>query len=69
MQIKKVFLTLLMSISAFMSPIVAAHEGHDHSHWTSPILHALFLLSLAAVGLACVYALYKVVSRHHSQEP
>lgn len=68
MLLKRIFTSLLMTICALVSPLALAHEGHDHSHWTSPILHALFLLSLAAVGLACIFALYKAISRSSSRE-
>ena len=46
-----------------MSHTVQAHEGHDHSHWSSLFIHALLLLSLAASGLAIVFAIYRAISR------
>jgi len=27
-----------------------AHPGHDHGHWSSPALHAVFFLALAALA-------------------
>lgn len=34
-----------------------AHPGHDHSHWTSFGIHGLFLVGMAAVCAAVVWAL------------
>lgn len=68
MQYTRLFTLLLAAMCTLLSPLAIAHEGHDHNHWTSPLLHALFLLSLAAVGLACVLALYKAINRSSSRE-
>lgn len=46
-----------------VSLTVQAHEGHDHSHWSSLFIHALLLLSMAAAGLAIVFAIYRAISR------
>lgn len=46
-----------------MSHTVQAHDGHDHSHWSSWFIHALLLLSLAASGLAIMFAIYRAISR------
>ncbi|MEC9260404.1 MAG: hypothetical protein VYD53_03580 [Pseudomonadota bacterium] len=46
-----------------MSFVAQAHEGHDHSHWSSMFIHALLLLSMAASGLAIVFAIYRAISR------
>lgn len=38
---------------ALMTPasFVAAHSGHDHSHWSSPAIHSFLLMALvSAVG-------------------
>ncbi|MFT2090357.1 hypothetical protein [Paraglaciecola sp. 2405UD69-4] len=45
----------LSSISA----TVLAHEGHDHSHWSSDALHILFYSSLAAVAAAISFLVVK----------
>lgn len=36
-------------IGLFLSSGVLAHTGHDHSHWTSGIFHALWAIPLIAV--------------------
>ncbi|BFM08451.1 hypothetical protein [Halioxenophilus aromaticivorans] len=34
-----------------------AHAGHDHNHWSSPALHALAVMAVAAVGAGVWVAL------------
>lgn len=37
------------------TPYAFAHSGHDHSHWTSGTIHALWIgASLAVAALALV---------------
>lgn len=36
-------------IGLLLSSSVLAHTGHDHSHWTSGIFHALWVIPLIAV--------------------
>lgn len=40
-----------------------AHSGHDHSHWTSDLLHILFYASIAGVIAAISYMLIKRKSK------
>lgn len=48
-----------------LSTNVIAHAGHDHSHWTSPLAHSIFGLSiLAVVGIA----VWKIKTRSKNSE-
>ena len=62
---QRVFLRFLFIalLTLGMSFVAQAHEGHDHNHWSSMIVHALLLLSMAASGLAIVFAIYRAISR------
>lgn len=53
-----------------LSANVLAHAGHDHSHWTSPAMHALAYVAVIAVAGAGVWALrqYKAKTRGNQQE-
>lgn len=47
--------TFMKVLIAFFVPSlsVIAHEGHDHSHWSSDFIHmALFLSIIAVVAVA-----------------
>lgn len=52
-----------------LSANVLAHAGHDHSHWSSPGLHALAYAAVIAVAGAAVWALrqHRVKQRSHQQ--
>ena len=54
---------IAVAISLF-SPVLWAHAGHDHNHWTSTFLHVLFYASLFAAACACGFAVYKAVKRN-----
>lgn len=44
--------SLVLSLS---TPLAFAHVGHDHGHWTSGAIHALWIgASLAVIGLAAI---------------
>jgi hypothetical protein len=45
-----VFKKCLSLAAALLVPVsfVAAHPGHDHSHWASPAVHSFLLLALAS---------------------
>jgi hypothetical protein len=45
-----VFKKSLPLAAALIAPanFVAAHAGHDHSHWASPAVHSFLLLALAS---------------------
>ena len=47
------FLTLMITGSAL------AHPGHDHSHWSSPAVHAALLIAVAMVVGTGVWKLRK----------
>lgn len=51
---------LLVSV---LSASALAHQGHDHSHWTSSILHVLFYASIAITAAGVSYACYKLASK------
>ncbi len=55
----QVFLpVLLMAVAA----VAEAHPGHEHSHWSSPLVHALFYLAIVAAAGAGVYLLRRRAS-------
>ncbi len=41
------------------TPYAAAHIGHDHGHWTSGIIHALWIGAALAVVALSVFMLKK----------
>ena len=49
----------LMLYAAVFSSGAFAHAGHDHEHWTSGVMHALFYASLVGCAVACGFAAYK----------
>jgi hydrogenase/urease accessory protein HupE len=49
----------LMLYAAVFSAGAFAHAGHDHEHWTSGVMHALFYASLVGCAAACGFAAYK----------
>lgn len=52
--------TALASGLMLVSSIAAAHPGHDHASWESPLIHTLFYAAIAAIGVAAVSRLVKV---------
>ncbi|PHS24699.1 MAG: hypothetical protein COA83_07610 [Methylophaga sp.] len=51
---KKILKTASLAL-LLATPYVAAHSGHDHAHWTSGVIHTLWIgASLAIVALAVV---------------
>ncbi|MBT3135572.1 hypothetical protein KL866_10720 [Alteromonas sp. ALT199] len=53
--------------AAIFSSGVLAHTGHDHEHWTSGVVHALFYASIVGCAAACGFAAYKYInSKKHS---
>jgi hypothetical protein len=38
-----------------------SHPGHEHSHWTSELLHSAYYVSLFALLSTCVFLLTKVM--------
>lgn len=44
----------------FVAGVAVAHPGHDHSSWTAPLLHALWL---APIAVAAVFATYFIVKK------
>jgi len=49
----------LMLYAAVFSSGAFAHAGHDHEHWTSGVMHALFYPSLVGCAAAGGFAAYK----------
>lgn len=58
-QIKFLILTLLITLTS----VANAHPGHDHSHWMSDFLHAMFYASLAIAIGSGGYVLLKSLAR------
>ncbi len=51
-----VFKKSLPLAAALLAPasLVTAHSGHDHGHWTSPVVHSFILWTLVsaiAIGI------------------
>ncbi|MEC4727313.1 hypothetical protein HWQ46_17335 [Shewanella sp. D64] len=43
----------MLLVTALISPLVYAHSGHDHQHWSSSIIHLLWILpAMIAIGIA-----------------
>jgi len=42
-------LTTAAIATASVSTSALAHPGHDHGHWSSPALHAVFFLAVAVL--------------------
>ncbi|RJG39541.1 hypothetical protein [Motilimonas pumila] len=59
-----IWLTLATSLMA--SSQVMAHEGHDHSHWTSEPIHLITALAVAGVALVIGITLFR---RHNKTQP
>lgn len=59
---KRIQLILLTMMMNFVC-VAHAHPGHDHSHWMSDFLHAMFYASLAiAIGTGG-YVIFKCLTR------
>lgn len=42
--------------TALVTSLALAHPGHDHSSWTAPLIHAIWLLPLVlAVGVVAYF--------------
>ncbi len=54
---------ILALINALTIPSALAHAGHDHSHWSSSLLHAFFYISMFSAAGICAYAGYKAIYR------
>lgn len=48
---------------AVMASTVHAHPGHDHSHWSSTGIHALFYIALGAATVAGIAAAVKYAKK------
>ncbi|MBM6550725.1 hypothetical protein [Marinomonas ostreistagni] len=44
-----------------------AHPGHDHSHWSSPAVHALFFIGIAVVLGAAAWQIRKQIKAKRDQ--
>ena len=51
-----------LALLMFTVPAIA-HDGHDHSHWASGLLHLMFYGSVLAVGTGIFFAAYKAYGR------
>ncbi|MEP1384516.1 MAG: hypothetical protein ABJK64_12100 [Paraglaciecola sp.] len=50
---------LYTGILSLLSSAAFAHQGHDHSHWSSSALHMLFYGSLVAVVASVTFFVVK----------
>lgn len=55
--------TRLISLLSFLlfAFTVNAHPGHDHSHWTSGVIHAAFFITLGLVVTIISFLIYERV--------
>ncbi len=51
-----------LALLPFVTGFAAAHPGHDHSSWTAPFLHALWLAPIAAAIIFATYLLAKKIN-------
>ncbi|BAJ02689.1 hypothetical protein [Shewanella violacea] len=50
---QKLTAALTLVSSLLIAPAALAHAGHDHAHWSSSMIHLLWILpAVAALGLA-----------------
>lgn len=49
-------------VGLLFSSNALAHAGHDHSHWSSEVLHFLTYASILAVAAGLGFAAFKYLS-------
>lgn len=54
---------ILASLTALSTQAVMAHPGHDHSAWSAPFLHALWIMPAAIALVAAVYIIRKKTNK------
>ncbi|MPY21693.1 hypothetical protein FM037_17725 [Shewanella psychropiezotolerans] len=67
---KQRFSAVFTFISTLLiAPTALAHPGHDHAHWSSSMVHLLWILpAVAALGLAItMYRRKKAATRSDSK--
>lgn len=47
--LSKIKHTLLMAGLSTLPGLAIAHPGHDHAHWSGPLVHAMLFVSIVAV--------------------
>lgn len=55
----KLLSSIIVGFFAFSLPALA-HEGHDHSHWSSSFVHLVSILAVVALVLAIAHSIKKV---------
>ncbi len=55
--------TLFAMTTLAVSGLALAHPGHDHSAWTAPLLHALWIAPAVIATVAAVVILRKKFSK------
>ncbi|WP_082930754.1 hypothetical protein [Shewanella woodyi] len=50
--------SILLLVAALTSPLVAAHPGHDHQHWSASLIHLLWILP-AVIAIGALFHLYR----------
>ncbi len=53
----------LLTTLAFMASLASAHPGHDHSAWSAPFLHALWLAPIVVAAVATTYYVVKKIKK------
>ncbi len=51
-----------LALLPFVAGVAAAHPGHDHSAWTAPFLHAIWLAPIVAATIFAIYAIAKKIN-------
>lgn len=54
---------ILASLTALSTHAVMAHPGHDHSSWSAPFLHALWIMPAAIALGAAIYIIRKKTNK------
>lgn len=61
--------TLVMLVTSVFAFAANAHPGHDHSAWSSPAVHAILYVSIAAVVIfAAVLARRAITKKSNKAE-
>lgn len=65
MRRRRVLEVFSVAVAALMTNGLYAHPGHDHLHWTSPVIHMVLYMSLitmVAIGIWECYQNRKIPS-------
>ncbi|GLP97870.1 hypothetical protein [Paraferrimonas sedimenticola] len=46
---------IMLLIASLLPSLAVAHEGHDHGHWSSGLIHLITLAAVVAVVAVAVF--------------